>query len=235
MLAPSGWLSMIYTPHNGDTYTAPFDVPTQVLFLVRPQACNKCKQPQDQVILKRLARRYSILRTYTKNVDMRGLNPGETGVLCASPLGVTRLARQPFEQSPLRISMVAHVPELHLVVVGSEIGRVGLLTLTKINPNGAGAPMQRKLGISRGFRVDWVLPSKRDEEAALRPTSRLYGMAIGPVQESVLGGSSSLLLSDSESMTNRPPRKYRLMLHYRDFTILSYEISRDAKGDLSVV
>ncbi|KAJ9657347.1 hypothetical protein H2198_004358 [Neophaeococcomyces mojaviensis] len=70
-----------------------------------------------------------------------------------------------------RLNMLHKIPELGVVLVATQTGRVAVLALTR-----------RHDGIL-GFRVDWVLPTKRQETRGLRPNlCALIGMAIGPVQ-----------------------------------------------------
>ena len=115
--------------------------------------------------------------------------------------------------------MIAMVPELSLMVIGSPIGRVVLITLTRKACTGE----HDQGSWEHGFRVEWVLPTKSDEDKHrkvknLRP---LHGMALGPVQVGddvggkVGGGGPAM------------PRRYRLMLHYRNHDILSYELTRE--------
>jgi hypothetical protein len=70
-----------------------------------------------------------------------------------------------------RLSMVQTIPELGIVVIGSQLGRVAVCTLTKNMANGA-----------LGFRVDWILPTKRQEREGQRPGLALLGIAVAPIQ-----------------------------------------------------
>ncbi|KAI1356679.1 hypothetical protein F5Y01DRAFT_1464 [Xylaria sp. FL0043] len=118
---------------------------------------------------------------------------------------------------PERLANLIHVPELSLVVAGSQCGRVALITLTR--------PEYPRYSFKRGFKVEFVLPKTIDEDRRIRPTCLLLGVAIGPIFSS--GGTNG------ESLGNR---RYRIMLHYYDHRILSYEVYRNTiTNDLSVI
>ena len=65
----------------------------------------------------------------------------------------------------------------------------------------------------------------------VRPDMPLFGVAVGPVQDVE---DASLRLRDGR---RRPEFScmYRLVLHFRDHTILSYVISRPSPDDLLVI
>ena len=118
-----------------------------------------------------------------------------------------------------RLNMIAQIPELGLVVIGNQVGRVGLLTLTRWE-----AQKQS------GYKIECILPFSSEESKGMRPRKPLMGMAVGPVQ-----GHESPLPGRSPRMTGERPRRFRLLMTYCDHTILSYEISRpEEDGDLIV-
>ena len=115
--------------------------------------------------------------------------------------------------SPMdRINMLAVIPELHILLVGSQIGRVALLSLTKLRDGFS------KFGPVVMFRVDLILPLKKHDDERNRPDYPLLGMSVAPLRR-------------SQNMAG--PRRWRLLMHYCDHTILSYEIFRD--DDAAVV
>ncbi|KEF61105.1 uncharacterized protein A1O9_02670 [Exophiala aquamarina CBS 119918] len=70
-----------------------------------------------------------------------------------------------------RLNMVHQIPDLGVVIIASQIGRCAVCTLTR---NGkTRAP---------GLRVDWILPTRKQESKKLRPVRPLLGIAISPVQ-----------------------------------------------------
>ncbi|MCJ1286514.1 hypothetical protein MMC26_005860 [Xylographa opegraphella] len=97
-----------------------------------------------------------------------------------------------------RLIMSLQIPTLGIVILASPIGRVALLTLTRQGPTNRCA-----------FRLDWLLPFKSQENRGERPEAALLGIAVGPVQGS-----------------GPEPRRWRLMLTYHDYSVLSYEIGR---------
>ena len=101
---------------------------------------------------------------------------------CASALKQT-LPRT-IERSPLihmdRLNMMQYIPELGIVIIATQIGRCAVCTLTKKSDTG-----------TRGFRVDWILPTKEQEKNGLRPQAPLLGIAAGPVQGRQIGEEES--------------------------------------------
>ena len=71
-----------------------------------------------------------------------------------------------------RLNMLQQIPELGIVIIASQLGRAAVCSLTKYVPSGA-----------LGLRVDWILPTRRQEKAGARPTSHeLLGIAVAPIQ-----------------------------------------------------
>jgi len=166
-----------------------------------------------------------ILVTGSTDIHMHNLTTGcssrlDDPALCQRPSSAV-ITPYPFRHCR-RLNMIAHVPPLNLVVIGSMYGRVILLTpLRRAEP----APNQKYYHY---IRVDAVLPSESDERANRRPNQPLFGIAVGPVQRPPPSGSFKL----GGKMADQPT--YRLMLHYRDFTILSYELRRGLRGGLDI-
>ncbi|MCJ1463321.1 hypothetical protein MMC07_001928 [Pseudocyphellaria aurata] len=114
-----------------------------------------------------------------------------------------------------RLNMVLQIPELGIMAVAYQAGRVALLTMTKREKNG-----------QFGFRPEWLLPFRAQELARIRPMAALLGMAIGPVQGcGRLSGSAAGESRDPKVLVNGT-RRFRLILTYYDHTILTYEIWR---------
>lgn len=70
-----------------------------------------------------------------------------------------------------RLNMVQQIPELGVVIIGSQLGRIAVCALTRNRNTG-----------TLGFRVDWLLPTKRQERAGQRPNCLLLGIAAAPIQ-----------------------------------------------------
>ncbi|KAK6226766.1 hypothetical protein QIS74_00321 [Colletotrichum tabaci] len=215
------WLDMIFTPHDGKTYVSPTSAVDRIQYLRRPMFKNRNTKQQDRKALEELGRRCCILRTYEEDIEMRSINPDDgAAVFCKDPIS-WNYPPHPLLRHAERLNMIVHVPELSLVVIGSAIGRVILLTPTRSRYSIPGDGFRLK----QGFRIDWVLPRRSEERSGWRPPRGLYGIAVGPVQEG--GATGCLLRPDNAPAPSPASRRYRLMLHYRDHTILSYEISRD--------
>lgn len=153
------------------------------------------------------------------------LNEGYARVMCDSALS----QRLPPRIRPLstfeRLSMIHLIPELGVVVIGSGAGRAALLTLTKMKH--ANPPLS-------GFRIDWILPFKSQEDQDIRPTMPLMGIAVSPIQGQ--GNSGEIADENGGAPEARCPssrletRRYRIMLIYAEHTVLSYEIGRSTTG-----
>lgn len=110
-----------------------------------------------------------------------------------------------------RLNMVLQIPELGVMAVANQVGRVALLTMTKNTRNNR-----------CGFRVEWLLPFRTQEIDGQRPKRALLGIAVGPVQ----GYWQTFGFTKAEDRALDGTRRFRLMLTYNDSTILSYEIWR---------
>jgi len=170
-----------------------------------------------------MAKNLTMLRTTCTDIELQPFDPHGTGILCKSVLTHHNhhgRRNEPWDLArPIseRVSMLIHVPELNLVVAGALHGRVALLTLTKIAKRVHNVPVQR------GFRVDWVLPRRYEEDKRLRPLCALHGIAISPTPDPKAQG-----LDLQGRQARLPPVWYRLILHYVDHTILMYDIARQA-------
>ncbi len=213
--------SLSQQPHTlGDPITTSPSPPTlEEMFFTRSKATEK--SADDAFQLSRSGE--LILQSYRHSITLR---PTQDETL---PTQCDNMLRQEFPHDvwfprPLteydRLNMLATIPELSLVLVASQIGRVALITITR--------PVQAdsRLGHIVSMRVDRILPFKDEEsKEKIRPSHGLLGMAVGPMQ------------NERTRMTARGagegPRRWRLMLHYFNHTILSYEISRDEEtGEL---
>ena len=121
-----------------------------------------------------------------------------------------------------RLNMLVHIPELKLIIVGSPTGYVALITPT-VRKHRQGC--WRLVGTNHqsmpdyGFHVEQILPSVEEVKEHRKKLRPLHGIAVSPVQ----GGP------DEESphfWPGLPSRRYRLMMHYRDHSIMTYVITR---------
>lgn len=221
--------NMVYIPHLGRVEPMPMEARNLIRLLTRPRMMNRI--PDGDV--KGVAKRHRMLRLYEKDLEMVALREDATGseremgVLCPDTLtfaGFSDRSLRPHFRACSRLNMVAHVPELSMVVVASPVGKAMLVTPTQLSTPLACAEGKWK----HGLRVEWILPRKSDEMGTANSRRPLHGMAIGPVQdERGVGGRAS----ERASM----PRRYRLMLHYQNHDIATYEITREEQtGKLCV-
>lgn len=144
-----------------------------------------------------------------------------TTVLCEKVLQQQMPQRLNNLANSERLNMVIQIPELSAVVVGNPVGRVALLTMTKFS----------KIEKHYGFRVDWILPFKSQEDQYQRPECPLMGMAVGPIQgremmrASTSGDSPGSFCTELHTSSG-VLRRYRLFLIYFDHTTLTFEIGR---------
>ena len=128
-----------------------------------------------------------------------------------------------------RTKMLIQIPELGVVVIATQVGRVALLTMTSMR----GASVTKY-----GFRIEWFLPFKSQEEQGRRPNYSLLGVAVGPLQGFEAASpcsNSSNPLGRRNSSGKRPingvkgSKRFRLILFYLDHSILTYEVWRDGE------
>lgn len=159
----------------------------------------------------------SIMRTYELDIELRSFDEDGYGIMFEKAIDQFRpphTVLPSMRRSHERLANLLHVPELSLVVAGSMCGRVALVTLTR--------PREDIYSFSRGFKIEAILPTKYDEDSNVRPICPLLGVAVAPVPFS---GNTDL----ADGPIGR--RRYRLMLHYYDLRILSYELSRNSEND----
>ena len=126
--------------------------------------------------------------------------------------------------------MTLQIPELGVVAIGNQAGRVGILTMTRWQS-------QKQ----SGYKIDCILPFKSQEEQGLRPKKPLMGIAIGPIQGHETKPDAGSTMDASEGavagprVANGASRRFRLMMVYCDHTVLSYEISRPNEGEEMLV
>ncbi|CAI0655786.1 unnamed protein product, partial [Colletotrichum noveboracense] len=149
---------MVYLPHEGKAFSWPDSLTGRVRFHKRERVRNRNTVDQDPDVLDELASRSCIMRTYEYDIELRSINMDDgAAVVCRDPINFDP-AQNMFMQHAERLNMIIHVPELSLVVVGSAIGRVVLLTPTRTAyPHGLRG---EGFKVKNGFRIDWVLPTR---------------------------------------------------------------------------
>ncbi|KAG5924345.1 hypothetical protein E4U61_000901 [Claviceps capensis] len=232
---PSAHQNMTYMPHSGVTCITPTHTWSLIAFLRRPVEHNENQRGSDSELAK-IAHCYQILRMYEKDFEMLPLDRtgdstrlSEYSVICPRAIRMGEWSGGDLRTNFLhtaRLSMVSHIPELFLIVIGSPIGRVMLVTPTRL-----AHPIEKAGGLLHyGLRLEWVLPRQSDE-ATFRTWKRpLHGMAVGPVQEAGIMGTK-----EGKRRAAMTPKRYRLMLHYRNHDIFTYELSREEEtGKVSI-
>ncbi len=166
--------------------------------------------------------RFAVLCTSDDSIRLLTAPDREPAVVCHRPLSqqlsgaALRLSRNE------RLNMVQEVPELSMIVVACQTGRVALFRLTRdLDEPGV------------GLRLEHILPTASQEREGHRPARPLLGIAIGPIQgrEKLLGPDHIDMPMTTRSRQElwrrvEPTRRYRLMLTYLDHTVLAYEIGR---------
>ncbi|PVH88445.1 hypothetical protein DL98DRAFT_509155 [Cadophora sp. DSE1049] len=177
------------------------------LSLAQVMSVKKKKQAIPQLQEGNMA----VIRTSAHDIELIPPNPNMISTICRNFLQQTlphEILQDTLERFD-RLNMFVVIPELSLLVVASQKGRVALFTLTRLEDDFSDvAPVLM-------FRLDRILPPTEHEEE-FRPSVPLLGMAVGPLQG-----------KDKEGNMQR--NIWRLILHYMDHTVLSYELKR--KGD----
>ncbi|KAL8722066.1 MAG: hypothetical protein Q9225_001388 [Loekoesia sp. 1 TL-2023] len=215
---------------------------------VRSALRNRLNFPRPNVLSPLNKAQSSILPFYvlqTTKSDIHLLHSIQPQISCLSSHNSSKevVCRAPLHQhlrlediclSRLeRLNMILQVPELSLVVVGDQAGRVALLTITRCR-----AKDKKNKDDKVGFRFERFLPLMSQEDNNQRPKFELLGVAVGPISSRLLKRADALSDDDaSYSYIRRREawrefegsRRYRLILYYCDHTILSYEIGRPVK------
>jgi hypothetical protein len=213
---------MIYLPHEG-FMAAPDEVD------LRRTKVNKRQGLFKNLALSEVTKRYRFLLTYS--TDLALLAPATTHMktnVTIPEIRCTEAIPQPWDvpmqadrlfHATDRLSMLAQIPELSLLVIGSATGRVLLVTPTRM-----GGPNRAVYGEAweYGFRIEAVLPRASDERKYCHLSGRrpLHGLAVGPAMYESEGRGK-----DAE----RPggPKRFRVVLHYRNHDIWTYEVGRE--------
>jgi hypothetical protein len=106
-----------------------------------------------------------------------------------------------------RLVLHAVISELGLVVIGSQIGRVALISLTRPEDDFS------HHGPVTTFHVAKILPTRTQEgEERMRPNDPLLGFAVSPLQGQA-----------------KERKRWRLIMQYFDHSVLIYELSREGE------
>ena len=165
--------------------------------------------------------RFAVLHTSETSVRLLPTPFYDLWVVCRRPFLQYRRGYAQHLDRYERLNMVIEVPELSLVVIACQTGRVALFRVTR----GEDRPL--------GLRLEHLLPTEDQEDQGHRPNCPLLGIAIGPIQgrEKPFRSVQADVSANSRSQQQRwrrveGTRRYRLMLTYFNHTIISYEIGR---------
>ena len=120
-----------------------------------------------------------------------------------------------------RMNLTQYIPELGVILAGSPKGRVAVLTLHVVRNTHLTELSAQPLYT---MRLDAILPTSKQERKGQRPSFPLSGLAAGPVQGQLNGTSA-------EQQHNKPQRTWRVLLLFRDESVLAYEIWRKGGKD----
>ncbi len=113
--------------------------------------------------------------------------PQQSSIYCSEPLSFQWPMYHATHPAIDRLNLTQYIPELGIVVIGTQIGRVAVCTLTKNGTKG-----------TFGIRVDWILPFEWQEKSRERPLTHLLGIAVGPVQGHHISRPSSVCGNDDD-------------------------------------
>ncbi len=169
---------------------------------------------------------FEVLHTTAGTIRLIANTLEGPSLVCRSPLVQIPSNNNHVPNIHERLNMLAQAPELGLVFVATQAGRVAILGLMQ----GTITNVQEK-----AFRLEAFLPLKSQEEQGLRPNVPLLGLAIGPIQTRAMdsaeaGGQHQNIHGRREQLTKR----LRLMMTYYDRTVMSYEISRTDSASYEV-
>ena len=218
---------------TSDLQTQLNDPNTRHALNIEPSLANIPTTNRSHVFL--LPDASAILRTYKQDIELLPPNPSTLPTICTRLLSQRLTAAAAAVAAPLRpfdrLNMLAVIPDLSLIIIGSQAGRCALITPTRLRDDLSND------GPSVMMRIETFLPTKGQEAQGWRPSVPLLGLGVAPVWT---GGGG-----DDSGTTRRGGsrgRAWRLILHYYDETVLSWEISRDesdlllvGKGDNGVV
>ncbi|KAL2134501.1 hypothetical protein VTI74DRAFT_11612 [Chaetomium olivicolor] len=190
---------------------------------------NKPAEYYNINLAAQLPKGLCILRGFRSSVRLEPIDSSATGIICNWLLSTHNHTAEvpPWDLHPIyaeRVSMLHHVPELNLVVAGSPTGRVALLTLTKTAKRLDGTPVRH------GFRIERILPRKEEDDNRIRPSCTLSGVAISPAPCGPPGQGLELKNPERKQSNGGRTNMWRLILHYKDHTILMYDIARRTPG-----
>ena len=168
----------------------------------------------------------AILRTYQCDLELLAPTPACPRTLCRKIIKHNTL-HHGLEglRAFARLNLVLAIPQLSLAIIASQAGRAALVSLTRVDDR------YSLNGPVVSFRVDGFLPAREHAQEVVWPRRPLLGIAVSPLQtDGRSGGGGAGGSGDADTA-----KRWRLIMHYYDHTILSYELSRNAETDVLAV
>ncbi|PHH68541.1 hypothetical protein CDD82_481 [Ophiocordyceps australis] len=223
---PEERLDRVYFPQSGRIFDAPDTTDELMALLDQPWGPNNLEV--DGESMNKLSKQCHFLRFFAQETELLQLGgKPEWKVFCNKSRrndngSIGTFMNHMMFRAARRLSMVIEVAELSLVVVGSATGQVMLLTPTRL----ARARRAAEARLEHGFRIEAILPLLPDEQKNRRNARPLHGVAVAPVQE---GGAEDG--HGGQGVKGMGPRRYRVMMHYRNHDVWSYEIWREQETE----
>lgn len=125
-----------------------------------------------------------------------------------------------------QMKLSVQIPDLGVLLVGSAAGRVAVFSLHQLHPNPFHEDPRRPV---HTMRLDHILPLESQEHRNERPLTVLIGLSASPVQGHAHTIDADGGHEDVEASDNRS-RRWRILMLYRDQTMLSYELTRVSRS-----
>ncbi|PHH64557.1 hypothetical protein CDD81_4336 [Ophiocordyceps australis] len=228
-MEPEERLDKVYFPQSGRVFEAPDTAEELMMLLDQPWSPNNVEVDGESV--NKLSQQCHFLRFFAQETELLRLGgKQEWKVFCNKSRrnesgSIGTFMNHMMFRAARRLSMVIELAELSLVVVGSATGQVMLLTPTRL----ARARKAAEARLEHGFRIEAILPLLPDEQKMRRNARPLHGVAVAPVQEGgVDEGHGQRGQARGKGMD---PRRFRVMLHYRNHDVWTYEIWREQETE----
>ncbi|OBT67581.1 hypothetical protein VE03_03834 [Pseudogymnoascus sp. 23342-1-I1] len=125
-----------------------------------------------------------------------------------------------------RLNMAVPIPGLSCVVVGCQVGRVGVVKVTKGGARewrGGRGGRNGEVVPAATMRLESILPFAGQEgQGRERPTTGMHGVAVSPMPEWLPGVEGD---EGGGGRRRRGVKRWRVMIQYWDLSVLSYVFS----------
>lgn len=144
-----------------------------------------------------------------------------------------------------RLNMAVPIPGLSCVVIGSQVGRVGIVRVMKGGIRGGkdgkeGNGGKKENGGKKGkngddvpaatMRLETILPfASQEGRNRERPATGLHGVAVSPMPDWLPGLEGTSSDEGGDGRRKRGVKRWRVMMQFWDLSVLSYVLS-DKRG-----